>query len=84
MACSLTFNYKPGQLTKDVDMIFTFETLHKDTNRDFAAWHIAKLKPIPDSVAVNQFNVKYSGKVGFSVAQVVSARVFSLRYAMIT
>ncbi|KAK1218737.1 hypothetical protein PQX77_018562 [Marasmius sp. AFHP31] len=77
MACSLTFKYKPGQLSKDVDMILTFGTPPKDTSRSFAAWHIAKLKSIPDSVAVNEFNVKYSGKLGFSVAQVDTRNIIT-------
>ncbi|KAK1234796.1 hypothetical protein PQX77_001995, partial [Marasmius sp. AFHP31] len=77
MSCSLTFFYKPGQLTRDVDVMLTFEVPDKEVEDDFAVWHVAKLKSNRGSLAVNQFSIDYSGRLGFGVGQVNTGRVLT-------
>ncbi|KAL0067021.1 hypothetical protein AAF712_006010 [Marasmius tenuissimus] len=67
---TLMFYYRPGQLTKGVNVVFTLENptsseLSIDQNR--VAWRVATLKAVPGSAAINQFSVEYSGRLGFGI-----------------
>ncbi|KAK1216122.1 hypothetical protein PQX77_021241 [Marasmius sp. AFHP31] len=55
----------------------TFEVPHKEVKDDFAVWHVAKLKSNRGSLVVNQFNIDYSGMLGFGVGQVNTGRVLT-------
>ncbi|KAJ8091802.1 hypothetical protein PM082_021037 [Marasmius tenuissimus] len=72
---TLMFYYRPGQLTKGVNVVFTLENptsseLSIDQNR--VAWRVATLKAVPGSAAINQFSVEYSGRLGFGVVQLIN------------
>ncbi|KAL0069370.1 hypothetical protein AAF712_003390 [Marasmius tenuissimus] len=75
MERTLIFNYKPGQLTRDVNVVFVFATpmgteLSGDQNR--VAWKTANLKAAPGSTAMNAFSVDYNSRLGFGVAQLTN------------
>ncbi|KAL0069374.1 hypothetical protein AAF712_003394 [Marasmius tenuissimus] len=75
MERTLIFNYKPGQLTRDVNVVFVFATpmgteLSGDQNR--VAWKTASLKSAPGSTAMNAFSVEYDSRLGFGVAQLTN------------
>ncbi|KAK1222576.1 hypothetical protein PQX77_014568 [Marasmius sp. AFHP31] len=71
MECNLTFRYKPGNLTKDVNVVFTFSAPTKSelgADQNYVAWRVAKLTSNKGSKASNHFNVLYTARLGFSAA----------------
>ncbi|KAJ8084043.1 hypothetical protein PM082_002810 [Marasmius tenuissimus] len=75
MDCNLLFYYKPGQLTKDVNVVLTFDAPTRSelsTDQNYVAWRVANLKSTPGSTANNQFSVDYAARLGFSVAQLTN------------
>ncbi|KAJ8081964.1 hypothetical protein PM082_007810 [Marasmius tenuissimus] len=72
MECNLTFRYKPGNLTKDVNVVFTFSAPTKSelgTDQNYVAWRVAQLKSKQGSQAGSNFNIEYTARLGFSAAQ---------------
>ncbi|KAJ8093511.1 hypothetical protein PM082_020369 [Marasmius tenuissimus] len=75
MNCTLVFNYLPGKLTRDVNVVLTFDAPTKSelsTDQNYVAWRVANLKSTPGSTANNQFSVEYANRLGFSVAQLTN------------
>ncbi|KAK1236198.1 hypothetical protein PQX77_000574 [Marasmius sp. AFHP31] len=80
MNCTLLFYYKPGLLTKDVNIVLTFDSPIKSevsTDRNSVAWGVINLKAKPGSVASNQFTVDCPGRLGFSVVQPITFNTIS-------
>ncbi|KAL0072008.1 hypothetical protein AAF712_000931 [Marasmius tenuissimus] len=75
MDCTLLFYYKPGQLTKNVNVVMTFDAPTKSelsTDQNYVAWRVANLKSNPGSKANNRFVVDYKDRFGFGVGQLTN------------
>ncbi|KAF9257663.1 hypothetical protein L218DRAFT_1016026 [Marasmius fiardii PR-910] len=73
MQRTLTFRFNAAELTKSVNLVMTFEPpagLSSDSM--FAAWKVAELHPGGGS---SSFIADYSGRLGFSAAQVDSGNI---------
>ncbi|KAF9257607.1 hypothetical protein L218DRAFT_1005962 [Marasmius fiardii PR-910] len=77
-ARSLSFYYKPAELVSDVQLALTF----KDTTdtgpgrpQKRVAWRVVQLKAIPGSSSTAQFDIEFSGRLGFSVGQVTNGNL---------
>ncbi|KAJ8085030.1 hypothetical protein AAF712_013336 [Marasmius tenuissimus] len=72
MERTLIFNYKPGQLTKDVTVTLVFDPPtggELSGEQNHVAWRVANLKSNPGSNAMNAFSVDFDSRLGFGVAQ---------------
>ncbi|KAK1223744.1 hypothetical protein PQX77_013374, partial [Marasmius sp. AFHP31] len=72
MERTLIFNYKPGQLSKDVTVTLVFDPPNKGElsgDQNHVAWRVAHLKSNPGSPAMNAFSVDFDSRLGFGVAQ---------------
>ncbi|KAJ8085055.1 hypothetical protein PM082_003834 [Marasmius tenuissimus] len=72
MERTLIFNYKPGNLTKDVTVTLVFNPPTKGElsgDQNHVAWRVANLKAGSGSAASNAFSVEFDSRLGFGVAQ---------------
>ncbi|KAK1230884.1 hypothetical protein PQX77_006014 [Marasmius sp. AFHP31] len=75
MDCTLLFYYKPGEFSKDVNVVLTFDAPTKSelsTDQNYVAWRVANLKSNPGSKANNRFVVDYRNRFGFGVGQLTN------------
>ncbi|KAJ8085071.1 hypothetical protein PM082_003850 [Marasmius tenuissimus] len=72
---TLIFNYKPGELTKDVNVTLVFDPPTRGElsgNQSLVAWKVANLKSNPGSTTIDAFSVDYTARLGFTVAQLTN------------
>ncbi|KAF9256997.1 hypothetical protein L218DRAFT_1006665 [Marasmius fiardii PR-910] len=73
---TLKFKYNPGSLKKDVDLVMTFEPPTDETmthEQSRVAWKVAHL--YKGNGNTGTFDVNYSARLGFSVAEVDSGNI---------
>ncbi|KAK1218756.1 hypothetical protein PQX77_018556 [Marasmius sp. AFHP31] len=75
---TLFFNYRPGNLTKDVKVVMVFDAptngeLTEDQSH--VAWKVATLKARSGSSACNSFRVDYNDTLGFGVVQPTNGKI---------
>ncbi|KAF9256434.1 hypothetical protein L218DRAFT_1007363 [Marasmius fiardii PR-910] len=69
---TLVFYFKPGRLTKDVKLVFTFKPpteLALSTSDNRVAWEIFELKAEPGSNTTGLFTINFPDTLSFTVAQ---------------
>ncbi|KAF9258068.1 hypothetical protein L218DRAFT_1005436 [Marasmius fiardii PR-910] len=62
---TLAFYYHPAKLSRNVSVVFTFPG-----SKLSVAWKVAQLERIPNPAMSGKFVVEYSGRMGFSLAEV--------------
>ncbi|KAF9255020.1 hypothetical protein L218DRAFT_1009030 [Marasmius fiardii PR-910] len=75
---ALIFHYKPGDLSHDVQVVLTFRKptdSEPGPSQSRVAWRVVKLKAIPGSSSTAQFNIDFSGRLGFGIEQVTNGNL---------
>ncbi|KAJ7924592.1 hypothetical protein B0H13DRAFT_2315306 [Mycena leptocephala] len=68
----MIFNYSPGQLTQNVNLMLTFTAPTKDklsTLQNLVAWKVITMRSVPGSKATNKAPVSYTGRLAFGSSQ---------------
>ncbi|KAJ7318509.1 hypothetical protein DFH08DRAFT_971258 [Mycena albidolilacea] len=68
----MIFNYSPGQLTQNVNLMLTFEAPTKktlSTEQNLVAWKVITMRSVPNSKAKNKATVAYTGRLAFGASQ---------------
>ncbi|KAJ7440947.1 hypothetical protein FB451DRAFT_1414869 [Mycena latifolia] len=64
----MIFNYSPGQLTQNVNLMLTFTAPTEDklsTVQNLVAWKVITMRSVPGSKAMNNAPVTYTGRLAF-------------------